>query len=165
MSLDLTKIINNIAAPVLVASPIRQSDGSISDFSIDFVNKEFTNAAGYVLLDAKTFNEIIPRISGSIPWFQMALDTIENKTYFRETFFSPNSWTADSNVLKLDNGVNVLRNSKSSFLRDSKSATDTRCEISVFNSSIVFFSSAFSFSNTSILSVNSFFEILSSSVV
>ena len=93
MSLDLSKIINNIAAPVLVATPIRQSDGSISDFSIDFINKEFKEAAGYVLLDAKTFNEIIPRVTSSIPWFQMAIDTIENKSFFRETFFSPSTST------------------------------------------------------------------------
>ena len=105
MSLDLTKIINNIAAPVLVASPIRQSDGSISDFSIDFVNKEFTNAAGYVLLDSKTFNEIIPRVSGSIPWFQMALDTIENKTYFRETFFSPSTKAYYNIKMKYENEI------------------------------------------------------------
>lgn len=110
MSLDLSKIINNIAAPVLVATPIRQSDGSISDFSIDFINKEFKEAAGYVLLDAKTFNEIIPRVTSSIPWFQMAIDTIENKSFFRETFFSPSTkayYNIKMNYIKEDDTLIV----------------------------------------------------------
>ncbi|MBR2105860.1 MAG: bifunctional diguanylate cyclase/phosphodiesterase [Treponema sp.] len=91
MSLDLGIIINNIAAPIVVGAPVRDSDNKIIDFKIRFINDDFKAAAGHVLQDSKTFNGFSPRIVSSVPWFQMAVNTVEGKQLYNETYFSPST--------------------------------------------------------------------------
>ena len=91
MSLDLGIIINNIAAPIVVGAPVRDSDNKIVDFKIRFINDDFKAAAGHVLQDSKTFNGFSPRIVSSVPWFQMAVNTVEGKQLYNETYFSPST--------------------------------------------------------------------------
>jgi len=91
MSLDLGIIINNIAAPIVVGAPVRDSNNKIIDFKIRFINDDFKAAAGHVLQDSKTFNGFSPRIVSSVPWFQMAVNSVEGHKIYNETYFSPST--------------------------------------------------------------------------
>lgn len=91
MSLDLGIIINNIAVPIVVGAPIRDSNNKIVDFEIRFTNDGFKSAAKRVLQDSKTFNDFSPKIDSSIPWFKMGVDSVENNKSCNETFFSPSN--------------------------------------------------------------------------
>ena len=91
MSLNLEVVVNNVAAPVLVAKPIRDSENKVTDFSLIFMNDDFKIATEHVIQNAKSFNDFSPRITTAIPWFQMALASIENKFLYKETYFSPST--------------------------------------------------------------------------
>lgn len=89
MPLNYELIINNISAPILVGKPIRNTNNEVTDFNICFTNSELKSAVGYIIDGATKWSEFASRISSDIPWFQMALDALEDKHFFDETFYSP----------------------------------------------------------------------------
>lgn len=89
MPLNYELIINKISAPILVGKPIRNTNNEVTDFNICFTNSELKSAVGYIIDGATKWSEFASRISSDIPWFQMALDALEDKHFFDETFYSP----------------------------------------------------------------------------
>ena len=91
MSVNLASILDNIAAPIVVGSPIKDKTGKITDFDIVYTYEELTKAAGYVLQNKPKWSDFQENITSDIPWFKMALDAIAGRFYDDVKFFSPST--------------------------------------------------------------------------
>ena len=89
MSINLDSILNNIAAPILVATPIKDESGKIVDFEILYTNEELKKAASYVIQSKPKWSDFEENITSDIPWFKMALDAMAGRFYDDVKFFSP----------------------------------------------------------------------------
>ena len=49
MGVNLSSILDNIAAPVIAGTPIKDNTGKIIDFDIIYTNKEMKKAAGFIV--------------------------------------------------------------------------------------------------------------------
>ena len=49
MSINLSSILDNIAAPVVAATPIKDKSGKIIDFDIIYTNEEVKKASDYIM--------------------------------------------------------------------------------------------------------------------
>lgn len=91
MSVNLASILDNIAAPIVVGSPLKDKTGKITDFGIVYTNEELEKAAGYVLQNKPKWSDFQENITSDIPWFKMALDAIAGRFYDDVKFFSPST--------------------------------------------------------------------------
>ena len=91
MSVNLLSVLDNIAAPVVVATPIKDPGGKITDFDIIYTNEELKKAASHVLQNKPRWSDFSMNITSDIPWFKMALDAIAGRFYDDIKYFSPST--------------------------------------------------------------------------
>ena len=91
MSLNLLSILDNISAPIVVATPIKDQSGKIIDFDIIYTNEELKQAAGFVIQNKPKWSDFSMNITSDIPWFKMALDAIAGRFYDDVKYFSPST--------------------------------------------------------------------------
>ena len=91
MSVNLKSVLDNIASPVIVATPIKDKAGRITDFEIIYTNEELKKAAGYVVQNKPKWSDFSENITSDIPWFKMALDAIAGRFYDDVKYFSPST--------------------------------------------------------------------------
>ena len=91
MSVNLLSVLDNIAAPVVVATPIKDTSGKITDFDIIYTNEELKKAASHVLQNKPKWSDFSMNITPDIPWFKMALDAIAGRFYDDVKYFSPST--------------------------------------------------------------------------
>lgn len=91
MSLNLLSILDNISAPIVVATPIKDLSGKIIDFDIIYTNEELKQAAGFVIQNKPKWSDFSMNITSDIPWFKMALDAIAGRFYDDVKYFSPST--------------------------------------------------------------------------
>ena len=91
MSVNLLSVLNNIAAPVVVATPIKDTSGKITDFDIIYTNEELKKAASHVIQNKPKWSDFSMNITSDIPWFKMALDAIAGRFYDDVKYFSPST--------------------------------------------------------------------------
>ena len=71
MSLNLLSILDNISAPIVVATPIKDNSGKIIDFDIIYTNEELKQAAGFVIQNKPKWSDFSMNITSDIPWTQL----------------------------------------------------------------------------------------------
>lgn len=91
MDVNLLSVLNNIAAPVVVAIPIKDTSGKITDFDIIYTNEELKKAASHVIQNKPKWSDFSMNITSDIPWFKMALDAIAGRFYDDVKYFSPST--------------------------------------------------------------------------
>ena len=91
MSVNLLSVLDSIAAPVVVATPIKDTSGKITDFDIIYTNEELKKAASHVLQNKPRWSDFSMNITSDIPWFKMALDAIAGRFYDDVKYFSPST--------------------------------------------------------------------------
>lgn len=91
MSLNLLSILDNISAPIVVATPIKDQSGKIIDFDIIYTNEELKQAAGFIIQNKPKWSDFSMNITSDIPWFKMALDAIAGRFYDDVKYFSPST--------------------------------------------------------------------------
>ena len=91
MSVNLASILDNIAAPIVVATPIKDDSGKIIDFEILYTNEELKKAASYVIQNKPKWSDFEENITSDIPWFKMALDAMAGRFYDDVKYFSPST--------------------------------------------------------------------------
>ena len=91
MSLNLLSILDNISAPIVVATPIKDLSGKIIDFDIIYTNEELKQAAGFVIQNKPKWSDFSMNITSDIPCFKMALDAIAGRFYDDVKYFSPST--------------------------------------------------------------------------
>ncbi len=91
MDVNLSSILNNIASPILVATPIKDDTGKIVDFNIIYTNEELKKAAGYAVQNKPKWSDFSMNITSDVPWFKMALDAIAGRFYDEVRYFSPST--------------------------------------------------------------------------
>ncbi len=91
MSLNLLSILDNISAPIVVATPIKDLSGKIIDFDIIYTNEELKQAAGFVIQNKPKWSDFSMNITSDIPWFKMALDAIAGRFYDDVKYLSPST--------------------------------------------------------------------------
>ena len=91
MSLNLLSILDNLSAPIIVATPIKDSSGKITDFDIIYTNEELKKAAGFIIQNKPKWSDFSMNITSDIPWFKMALDAIAGRFYDDVKYFSPST--------------------------------------------------------------------------
>lgn len=91
MDVNLLSVLNNIAAPVVVATPIKDTSGKITDFDIIYTNEELKKAASHVIQNKPKWSDFSMNITSDIPWFKMALDAIAGRFYDDVKYFSPST--------------------------------------------------------------------------
>ena len=91
MALNLRSILDNISAPIVVATPIKDLSGKIIDFDIIYTNEELKQAAGFVIQNKPKWSDFSMNITSDIQWFKMALDAIAGRFYDDVKYFSPST--------------------------------------------------------------------------
>ena len=91
MDINISSILNNIASPILVATPIKDENGKIVDFNILYTNEELKKAAGYAVQNKPKWSDFQENITSDVPWFKMALDAIAGRFYDEVRYFSPST--------------------------------------------------------------------------
>ncbi|BDC93008.1 bifunctional diguanylate cyclase/phosphodiesterase [Treponema bryantii] len=91
MSVNLSVVLDNIAAPVIVGTPIKDNTGKIIDFDIVYTNEEVKKAAGFIMQNKPKWSDFSMNITSDIPWFKMALDAIAGRFYDDIKYFSPST--------------------------------------------------------------------------
>ena len=91
MSVNLLSVLDSIAAPVVVATPIKDTSGKITDFDIIYTNEELKKAASHVIQNKPKWSDFSMNITSDIPWFKMALDAIAGRFYDDVKYFSPST--------------------------------------------------------------------------
>ena len=91
MDINISSILNNIASPILVATPIKDENGKIVDFNILYTNEELKKAAGYAVQNKPKWSDFSMNITSDVPWFKMALDAIAGRFYDEVRYFSPST--------------------------------------------------------------------------
>ena len=91
MSVNLLSVLDNIAAPVVVATPVKDQSGKITDFDIIYTNEELKKAASHVIQNKPKWSDFSMNITSDIPWFKMALDAIAGRFYDDVRYFSPST--------------------------------------------------------------------------
>ncbi len=91
MSLNLLSILDNISAPIVVATPVKDLSGKIIDFDIIYTNEELKEAAGFIIQNKPKWSDFSMNITSDIPWFKMALDAIAGRFYDDVKYFSPST--------------------------------------------------------------------------
>lgn len=91
MSLNLLSILDNLSAPIIVATPIKDFSGKITDFDIIYTNEELKKAAGFIIQNKPKWSDFSMNITSDIPWFKMALDAIAGRFYDDVKYFSPST--------------------------------------------------------------------------
>lgn len=91
MSINLEAILDNIASPIVVATPIKDESGKITDFDIIYTNEELKKAASYVIQNKPKWFDFQENITSDIPWFKMALDAIAGRFYDDVKYYSPST--------------------------------------------------------------------------
>ena len=91
MSVNLLSVLDNIAAPIVVATPVKDTSGRITDFDIIYTNEELKKAASHVIQNKLKWSDFSMNITSDIPWFKMALDAIAGRFYDDVKYFSPST--------------------------------------------------------------------------
>ena len=91
MGINFSSILDNISAPILVATPIKDTSCRITDFDIIYTNEELKQAAGFVIQNKPKWSDFSMNITSDIPWFKMALDAIAGRFYDDVKYFSPST--------------------------------------------------------------------------
>ena len=91
MSVNIATILDNIAAPVVAATPIKDHTGKIIDFDIIYTNEEVKIASGYAMQNKPRWSDFAMNITSDIPWFKMALDAIAGRFHDDVRYFSPST--------------------------------------------------------------------------
>ena len=91
MSVNLLSVLDNIAAPIVVATPVKDTSGKITDFDIIYTNEELKKAASHVIQNKPKWSDFSMNITSDIPWFKMALDAIAGRFYDDVKYFSPST--------------------------------------------------------------------------
>ena len=91
MSINLEAILDNIASPIVVATPIKDESGKITDFDIIYTNEELKKAASYVIQNKPKWSDFQENITSDISWFKMALDAIAGRFYDDVKYYSPST--------------------------------------------------------------------------
>lgn len=91
MDLNFKIILDNIPSPVIVATPVKDDSGKVTDFEISYVNEEVKKAVGYIIKDCKKWSDFENEITSDVPWFKMALDAIAGREYLEARYFSPST--------------------------------------------------------------------------
>ena len=76
MPLNLSKILNNISAPVIAGMPLKGPDGMYNDCEIIYLNSEMQKVVNFVIGNAKKWSEIEHKLSNDVPWKKVAKKTI-----------------------------------------------------------------------------------------
>lgn len=98
MDINYSKILDNIGTPVLVAKPVKDINGRITDFDIIYQNEEIKKAVGYIVKGSNKWSDFESELSADVAWFKMALDAIAGRFYPEAKFYSP----ATENWYKID---------------------------------------------------------------
>lgn len=72
MPLNLSKILNNVAAPILVGRPIKSGSEIFDDCEIIYANDEMRRATDFVIGNSKKLSEFESKLSNEIPWRKLA---------------------------------------------------------------------------------------------
>jgi diguanylate cyclase (GGDEF)-like protein len=91
MSVNLLSVLDNIAAPIVVATPVKDTSGKITDFDIIYTNEELKKAASHVIQNKPKWSDFSMNITSDIPCFKMALDAIAGRFYDDVKYFSPST--------------------------------------------------------------------------
>ncbi len=91
MGINLSSVLDNIAAPIVAATPVKDNSGKIIDFDILYTNEELKKAAGFVIQNKPKWSDFSMNITSDIPWFKMALDAIAGRFYDDVKYFSPST--------------------------------------------------------------------------
>ncbi len=91
MSVNLLSVLDNIATPIVVATPVKDTSGKITDFDIIYTNEELKKAASHVIQNKPKWSDFSMNITSDIPWFKMALDAIAGRFYDDVKYFSPST--------------------------------------------------------------------------
>lgn len=91
MGVNLSSVLDNIASPIVVATPIKDDIGKIVDFNILYTNEELKMAAGYAVQNKPKWSDFADNITSDVPWFKMALDAIAGRFYDDVKFYSPST--------------------------------------------------------------------------
>ncbi|MBP5519377.1 MAG: bifunctional diguanylate cyclase/phosphodiesterase [Treponema sp.] len=91
MGINLSCILDNIAAPVIAVTPVKDDSGKIIDFYIIYKNEELNKTAGFIIQNKSKWSEFSENITSNIPWFKMALDSIAGRYYDDVKYFSPST--------------------------------------------------------------------------
>lgn len=79
MNLNLNLIIDNIATPIVVFTPVFDEDKkNILDFNIIYKNKKMDETVGYILGNSTKWSDFSNKVASNIRWFEMARDLIIN---------------------------------------------------------------------------------------
>jgi len=89
MKLNYSIILDNITSPILVAQPVKDDTGRITDFDIIYTNEELKKAVGFVVKTHPKWSDFEEDITSDVPWFKMALDAIAGRFYPETRYFSP----------------------------------------------------------------------------
>ena len=91
MGVNLSSILDNIAAPVVAATPIKDDTGKIIDFDIIYTNEAVKIASSYAMQNKPRWSEFAMNITSDIPWFKLALDAIAGRFHEEVRYFSPST--------------------------------------------------------------------------
>ncbi len=91
MGVNLSSILDNIAAPVVAATPIKDDTGKIIDFDIIYTNEAVKISSSYAMQNKPRWSEFAMNITSDIPWFKLALDAIAGRFHEEVRYYSPST--------------------------------------------------------------------------
>lgn len=105
-----TSIINTIKSPIIAFEPRLNENNETIDFDISFMNDSFRSMTGHIVGESKSFLGFKDRLISDIPWWDMAINTMEGRKNADYTYFSPvtKNWYKVDMSLATDNSIVVL---------------------------------------------------------
>lgn len=88
MNLDSTKIIDSLPNPIFLARPYFNNN-TLVDFEIVYMNELMKKTANHIFQNSTKWSEFGPRTTGTIPWQQMIIATLNNKPVPEFTYYDP----------------------------------------------------------------------------
>ena len=83
-------IMDNLSTAILLAEPLYNDDEKITDFQICYMNESFLRLSKDFLKENECFSIFKTRLSPTLAWFEMAEETLRNKTILTDTIYSYN---------------------------------------------------------------------------
>lgn len=83
-------IMDNLSTAILLAEPLYNDDEKITDFQICYMNESFLRLSKDFLKGNECFSIFKTRLSPTLAWFEMAEETLRNKTILTDTIYSYN---------------------------------------------------------------------------
>jgi diguanylate cyclase (GGDEF)-like protein len=85
---DYMTIMGTVSVPVLVASPVYDSNRKITDFHVEYENPAFKEMAGLLIKENMFYHEFKSALPASIDWFNYAVRAMQEKTSSQVTYYA-----------------------------------------------------------------------------